>query len=64
MVDLEDTYRRIARPWTHEQHADVVVHCCRRALDLDGRTHDHASEDLLPVAYDVAAPLIESARLD
>jgi hypothetical protein len=31
---------------------------------LDGRTHDYAADEWLPVVYDIAAPLLESARLD
>ena len=40
---------------------------CPRAtggLELDGRTHDYTADEWLPVVYDVAAPLRESARLD
>jgi hypothetical protein len=41
-----------------------VLHRCHLVLELDGRAHDYAAPGWLPVVYDVAAPLLESARLD
>jgi hypothetical protein len=46
------------------ENAADVLHRCHRALELDGRTHDYTANEWLPVVYDIAAPLLESARLD
>ena len=48
---------------TAGKNAADVLHRCHLALELDGRAHDYAAEEWLPVIYDVAAPLLESARL-
>ena len=133
VIDLSVTYQRLARPWTHEQLAELyqaanrhgdrrpkdaeehflsrpiaalatafpssvslsvaihvlhvlpttargrlaeqlldtagenaahVLHRCHSTLELDGRDHDYAADEWLPVIYDIAAPLLESARLD
>ncbi len=49
---------------TAEDTAANVLHSCHRALELDGRDHDYAADEWLPVVYDIAAPLLESARSD
>ena len=49
---------------TAEKNAADVLHRCHLALELDGRAHDYAADEWLPVVYDVATPLLESARLD
>jgi GNAT superfamily N-acetyltransferase len=49
---------------TAEENAADVMHRCHRALERDGRDHDYTADEWLPVVYDVAAPLLESARLD
>jgi hypothetical protein len=49
---------------TAEKNAADVLHRCHLALELDGRAHDYAAPEWLPVVYDVATPLLESARLD
>jgi hypothetical protein len=49
---------------TAEDNAADLLHRCHRALELDGRTHAYTADEWLPVVYDVAAPLLESARLD
>lgn len=130
VIDLEDTYRRLARPWAHEQLAAryedarrpgaarggqgddpprpigvlataippagtvaVAIHVlhalpdgtrslgrelidagqrkasaalasCHRALELDGAEHGYTADEWLPVVYDIAAQLLESASLD
>jgi hypothetical protein len=46
------------------KNAADVLHRCHLALELDGRAHDYAAHEWLPVVYDVAAALLESARLD
>ncbi|MEO8965984.1 MAG: hypothetical protein ABI427_00270 [Solirubrobacteraceae bacterium] len=45
-------------------NAADLLHRCHLALELDGRAHDYAAHEWLPVIYDVAAPLLLSARLD
>ena len=47
-----------------ERDAADVLRCCRAVLELDGRNHDYGVDEWLPVAYDIAAPLLEHARLD
>jgi hypothetical protein len=49
---------------TAEENAANVIHLCHRSLDLDGQDHDYTAEEWLPVVYDIAAQLLESARLD
>ena len=49
---------------TAEKNAADVLHRCHQPLELDGRAHDYAAHEWLPVIYDVATPLLESARLD
>ena len=49
---------------TAENNATDALHRCHRALDRDGQAHGYAADDWLPVIYDTAAPLLESARLD
>jgi hypothetical protein len=49
---------------TAGKNAADVLHRCHLTLELDGRAHDYAAHEWLPVVYDVAAPLLESARLD
>jgi hypothetical protein len=46
------------------KNAADVLHRVHLALELDGRAHDYAAHEWLPVVYDVATPLLESARLD
>jgi hypothetical protein len=129
VIDLDDTYGRLAHPWTHEQfavhyqaaqdaecvaggpefsrpipglataippsatvstavhmlhalpkevgselpeqllevaHRNVAdaLHRCHRALELDGAKHGYHADEWLPTVYDIAGPLLESARLD
>jgi hypothetical protein len=37
--------------------------CCHRALELDGADHGYHAEEWLPTVYDLAGPLLQSARL-
>jgi hypothetical protein len=37
---------------------------CHRALELDGADHGYHAEEWLPTVYDIAGPLLHSARLD
>ena len=47
-------------------HRNVVeaLGCCQRALELDGADHGYHAEEWLPTVYDIAGPLLQSARLD
>jgi uncharacterized protein (DUF2384 family) len=53
--DLVDTARR---------NAGDALHRCHRALELDGVARGYTPDEWLPLAYDTAAPLLESARLN
>ena len=46
-----------------ENNSAVALHRCHEALELDGQTHDYSADEWLPAVYDVAAPLLEAARL-
>jgi hypothetical protein len=41
-----------------------ALSCCHRALELDGADHGYTVEEWLPTVYDIACPLLQSARLD
>ena len=43
--------------------ADAIGRC-HRALELDGADHGYHAEEWLPTVYDLAGPLLQSARLD
>jgi hypothetical protein len=47
-----------------EERSAVVLHRCHQALELDGRAHDYTADEWLPAVYDIAAPLLEAARLN
>ena len=55
---------RASRHATAETNAADAVHRCHRALELDGLAHGYTADEWLPVIYDMAAPLLESSRLD
>lgn len=42
----------------------VALHRCHQALELDGRIHGYTADEWLPAVYDIAAPLLEAARLN
>jgi hypothetical protein len=48
---------------TTEKNAADALHRCHRALELDGDARDYTADEWLPLIYDTAAPLLESARL-
>jgi hypothetical protein len=48
---------------TIDDNATAALHLCHRALELDGRAHDHTADEWLPAVYDITAPLLEGARL-
>jgi hypothetical protein len=65
--DSDDTLARdMMKPYEAmiERDAADVLRCCRAALELDGQNHDYGVYEWLPVAYHIAAPLLEHARLD
>lgn len=47
-----------------KENGAVALHRCHLALALDGRAHDYTADEWLPAAYDIAASLLEGARLD
>ena len=47
-----------------ETNTAVALHRCHQALELDSRAHGYTTAEWLPAVYDVAAPLLESARLN
>lgn len=47
-----------------QDNGAVVLHRCHRALELDGRAHDYTADDWAPAVYDIAAPLLQAARLN
>ena len=47
-----------------ENNSAVALYRCHQALELDGQEHDYSAEEWLPAVYDIAAPLLEAARLD
>jgi hypothetical protein len=48
---------------TIDENAAAALHLGHRALELDGRAHDYTAEEWLPAVYDIAALLLEEARL-
>ncbi len=48
---------------TAEENAADVLQRCHRALELDGQDHDYTADVWLPVVYDTAVQLLESARV-
>ena len=43
-------------------NAAHALHSCHRALELDSSAHGYSSSEWLPVVYDIASALLESAR--
>jgi len=41
-----------------------AIGCCHRALELDGAEHGYRAEEWLPIVYDTAGSLLQSARPD
>ena len=46
-----------------ENNSALALYRCHQALELDGQAHDYSAEQWLPAVYDIAAPLLETARL-
>ncbi|MGH2890539.1 MAG: hypothetical protein ACRDNJ_13035 [Solirubrobacteraceae bacterium] len=46
-----------------ENNSAVALYRCHQVLELDGETHDYSAGEWLPAAYDVAPPLLETARV-
>jgi hypothetical protein len=49
---------------TAENNSATALHRCHQALELDGQAHDYTADQWLPAIYDIAGPLLETARLD
>lgn len=49
---------------TAETNAAAALHDCHRALELDGAARGYTANEWLPIVCDIAAPQIESARLN
>ena len=47
-----------------KNNSAIALSRCHEALELDGQAHDYTADEWLPAAYDIAAPLVEGARLD
>lgn len=47
-----------------EENGAVVLHRCHRALQLDGQAHGYTADEWLPTVYDIAARLLQAARLN
>jgi hypothetical protein len=47
-----------------EKNSAVALHRGHQALELDGRAHDYSADEWLPAVYDIAASLLEAARLN
>jgi hypothetical protein len=49
---------------TAEKNAAGAIRRCHRVLELDGAARGYSAQEWLPLVYDTAAPLLESARLN
>ena len=47
-----------------ETNSAVALHRCRQALQLDGQAHNYNADEWLPAVYNIAATLLEAARLN
>jgi hypothetical protein len=57
-VPLRDQLLRNA-----ENNSAIALYRSHEALELDGQAHDYCADEWLPAVYDIAAPLLEAARL-
>jgi hypothetical protein len=46
-----------------ENNSALALYRCHEALLVDGQAHDYTADEWLPAVYDIAAPLLEAARL-
>jgi hypothetical protein len=46
-----------------EDNSALALYRCHAAVELDGQAHGYSADEWLPAIYDVAAPLLEGARL-
>jgi hypothetical protein len=46
-----------------QNNSAVALHRCHQALELDGQAHDYSTDEWLSAVYDIAASLLEAARL-
>jgi hypothetical protein len=47
-----------------KNNSAIALYRCHEALNLDGQAHDYSADEWLPAVYDIAAPLLETARLN
>jgi hypothetical protein len=47
-----------------ETNSAVALYRCHEALELDGQAHGYRADEWLPAVYDIAAPLLETARMN
>ncbi len=47
-----------------ENNSAIALCRCQQALELDGEAHDYSADEWLPAVYDIAAPLLETARMN
>ena len=47
-----------------EKSSAIALHRCHQALEHDGRARDYGADEWLLAVYDIAASLLEAARLD
>ena len=64
LPDTPDTALRGELLANAHKNAAVALHRCHEALELDSQAHGYTAAEWLPAVYDVAAPLLESARLN
>jgi hypothetical protein len=46
-----------------ENNSAVALYRSHEALELDGQAHGYRADEWLPAVYDIASPLLETARL-
>jgi len=58
-AELPDQLLEIA-----QRNVAGALHRCQQALELDGADHGYTADEWIPIVYDIAGPLLQSARLD
>ena len=58
-AELPDQLLEIA-----QRNVAGALHRCQQALELDGADHGYTADEWIPIMYDIAGPLLQSARLD
>ncbi|MGZ6693963.1 MAG: hypothetical protein ACXVHQ_42120, partial [Solirubrobacteraceae bacterium] len=47
-----------------KNNSPIALYRGHQALELDGQARDNTADEWLPAVYDIAAPLLEAARLN